>query len=84
MKNNIFDCSRGFIFACAWSGIPKEYITENNTYYQKASVKLNENDPGYPAFDMEYKHRTYAENQEELEAAVMAVEPHAKLVKWLD
>ncbi len=84
IRENVFDCSAGYIFACAWESIPDAYRLENNEYYQKKTVKRKETDPGYPAFDMILGHPTFADGQEQLETAVRQVEPCPKSVIWLE
>ena len=77
IRNNIFDCSaRNLVF---WSG--KVYDTgltiSGNSFYQKA------NDDG-KAMYVSDGEQTFATNQAELEAAVRAFDPNAKVIKWLE
>lgn len=77
IRNNIFDCSaRNLVF---WSG--KVYDTgltiSGNSFYQKA------NDDGKAMYVTDGT-QAYATNQAELETAVRAFDPTAKVIKWLD
>ena len=77
IRNNIFDCSaRNLVY---WSG--KEYTSgltiSGTSFYQKA------NDDGKVMYITDGE-QAYATNQAELEAAVRAFDPTAKVIKWLD
>ncbi|MBQ9861214.1 MAG: right-handed parallel beta-helix repeat-containing protein [Clostridia bacterium] len=77
IRNNIFDCSaRNLVF---WSG--KVYdsglTVSGNSFYQKT------NDDG-KAMYVSNGEQTFAKNQAELETAVRAFDPNAKVIKWLE
>ena len=77
IRNNIFDCSaRNLVF---WSG--KDYTSgltvSGNSFYQSKNrdnqaMRFGDHEP------------YFATNQEELETAVRAFDPTAKVIKWLD
>ncbi len=77
IRNNIFDCSaRNLVF---WSGKAYEsgLTVSGNSFYQKA----NDDSKALYVSDGE---QSFATNQAELEKAVRAFDPHAKVVKWLE
>lgn len=77
IRNNIFDCSaRNLVF---WSGKVYEsgLTVSGNSFYQKA------NDDG-KALYVSDGEQAFATNQTELETAVRAFDPNAKVIKWLE
>ena len=96
IKNNIFDCSYQTIFRVPWISLRPEnqrYTISGNTYYQRS--RTGANDLGFGNAELNIiafvygvpgsaTSPSYAENQQQLEAAVRAVDTSPAKIAWID
>lgn len=83
VTGNTFDCSNGPIYGWRWATETQPgHVVEGNRYYQM-QPPLSQG--GCVVFDLgkDGGAPSYASSQEELEAAVRAVDPNPKEIKWL-
>ena len=91
IKNNVFDCAYSFIISEPWESSSQgepQYTFSGNTYYQRDHVGGADkvgfgSKQNYAFFFGRDSAPTTAYDQAELEAAVKAVDPNAKEIKWL-
>lgn len=91
IKNNVFDCAYSFIISEPWESSSQgepQYTFSGNTYYQRDHVGGADkvgfgSKQNYAFFFGRDSAPTTADDQAELEAAVKAVDPNAKEIKWL-
>ena len=90
IRNNVFDCSYSYVFSCPWKRpevCGQTYTFEGNSYYMRNRIDEKGGfgvDVNMAFFFGPDAVRSQANNQAELEAAVKAVDPHAKEIRWLD
>lgn len=96
IKNNIFDCSYQTIFRVPWITYKPDsqrYTITRNTYYQRSRTGVNNLGFGNEELDKiafvygvpgSATSPSYAENQQQLEAAVRAVDTAPAKICWID